>query len=132
MMGGGPFVPGLLNRAVTTHSLAQRSPLVFINGCRSAGAIPEYTSLMGWAGQFMSAGAGAFIGTLWAVRSDSALAFAEAFYDALLTGQTLGLAVRAARLATAADSDPTWLASTVYGDPTATMNIAPGVFAKAT
>jgi len=132
MMGGGPFVPGLLNRAVTTHSLAQRSPLVFINGCRSAGAIPEYTSLMGWAGQFMSAGAGAFIGTLWAVRSDSALAFAEAFYDALLTGQTLGLAVRTARLATAADSDPTWLAYTVYGDPTATMNIAPGVFAKAT
>jgi len=37
-MAGGPFVPTLLNRAVTTRSLAARSPLVFINACRSAGA----------------------------------------------------------------------------------------------
>jgi hypothetical protein len=119
-MGGGPFVPGLLNRAVTTRSLAQRSPLVFINACRTAGAIPEYTRLMGWAEQFMAAGAGAFVGTLWAVRSDSALTFAEAFYDALLAGQTLGQAGRTARLTTAANvSDPTWLAYTVYGDPAA-------------
>jgi len=93
---------------------------VFINACRSAGAIPKYTKLMGWAEQFMAAGAGAFIGTLWAVRSDSALTFAEAFYDALLTGQTLGQAVRTARLTTAANvADPTWLAYTVYGDPAA-------------
>jgi len=119
-IGGGPLIPGLLNRAFMTRSLAQRSPLVFINACRSAGAIPEYTKLMGWAEQFMAAGAGAFIGTLWAVRSDSALTFAEAFYDALLTGQTLGQAVRTARLTTAANvADPTWLAYTVYGDPAA-------------
>jgi hypothetical protein len=125
MMGGGPFVPALLNRSVTTHSLARRNPLVFINACRSAGAVPEYTRLIGWAGQFMSAGAGAFIGTLWPVRSGSALTFAGAFYDALLAGETLGVAVRTARLATAANvSDPTWLAYTVYGDPAAAAEIA--------
>lgn len=121
VMGGGPFIPGLLNRAVTTQSLAGRSPLVFLNACRSAGEIPEYTRLMGWAGQFMAAGAGAFIGTLWAVRSSSALAFAETFYEALLAGQPFGHSVQLARQATAADtSDPTWLAYTAYGDPMAT------------
>jgi len=121
MMGGGPFVPELLNRAVTTQALAERSPLVFINACRSAGAIPEYTRLMGWAGQFMAAGAGAFVGTLWAVRSASALAFAESFYDALLAGHALGKAALMARHTTAADaSDPTWLAYTIYGNPAAT------------
>ena len=124
-MGGGPFVPELLNRAVTTRSLAVTNPLVFINACRSAGEVPEYTRLMGWASQFMAAGAGAFAGTLWAVRSATACAFAEAFYDALLAGQALGHAARAARKATAADAaDPTWLAYAVYGDPEATATVA--------
>ena len=124
-MGGGPFVPELLNRAVTNRSLAVTNPLVFINACRSAGEVPEYTRLMGWASQFMAAGAGAFAGTLWAVRSATACAFAEAFYDALLAGQALGHAARTARKATAADAaDPTWLAYAVYGDPEATATVA--------
>ena len=108
-----------------TRSLAVTNPLVFINACRSAGEVPEYTRLMGWASQFMAAGAGAFAGTLWAVRSATACAFAEAFYDALLAGQALGHAARAARKATAADAaDPTWLAYAVYGDPEATATVA--------
>jgi hypothetical protein len=120
-MAGGPFVPTLLNGAVTTRALAARSPLVFINACRSAGAVPEYTQLLGWAGQFMAAGAGAFIGTLWAVPSDSARVFAEAFYDCLRAGRTLGKAVQEGRQAVAHDTaDPTWLAYSIYGDPAAT------------
>lgn len=119
-MTGGPFVPALLNAAVTTRALAPRSPLIFINACRSAGAVPEYTQLLGWAGQFMAAGAGAFIGTLWAVPSNSARVFAEAFYDCLKAGRTLGRAVQEARQVIARDSaDPTWLAYSVYGDPAA-------------
>ena len=85
-MGGGPFVPLLLKKAVTLQALAGRHPLVFINACRTAGAVPEYMKMMGWAEQFMAAGAGAFVGTLWAVRSDSATKFAEAFYSALTDG----------------------------------------------
>lgn len=119
-MTGGPFVPALLNAAVTTRALAPLSPLIFINACRSAGAVPEYTQLLGWAGQFMAAGAGAFIGTLWAVPSNSARIFAEAFYDRLKAGRTLGRAVQEARQAIANDTaDPTWLAYSVYGDPEA-------------
>jgi propane 2-monooxygenase large subunit len=118
-MVGGPFVPPLLNSAVSRHSLADRSPLIFVNACRSAGAAAEYTRMMGWASQFMAAGAGAFIGTLWPVRSTQASKFAEAFYDALTGGADLGHASLTARQATKDEADPTWLAYTVYGDPTA-------------
>jgi predicted DNA-binding transcriptional regulator YafY len=119
-MDGGAFVPTLLTKAVTKRTLDQWHPLVFINACRSAGSTPEYTRIMGWAQRFMAAGAGAFAGTLWAVRSESAATFAEAFYAALRAGIPLGEASRQARVETDRDhDDPTWLAYTVYGDPAA-------------
>jgi CHAT domain-containing protein len=119
-MKGGPFVPLLLNKAVSRRTLEARHPLVFMNACRTAGAVPEYTHMMGWAQQFMAAGSGAFAGTLWAVRSESASTFAETFYGALVDGNNLGDACRLARLEASRDSaDPTWLAYSVYGHPSA-------------
>ncbi|MGP0024429.1 MAG: CHAT domain-containing protein [Streptosporangiaceae bacterium] len=118
-MAGGAFVPRLLNSAVGRRCLAGRSPLVFINACRSAGVSPEYTQMMSWASQFMAAGAGAFIGTLWPVRSSRASVFAETFYGALTEGENLGWASMIARNATKEGGDPTWLAYTTYGDPAA-------------
>jgi hypothetical protein len=119
-MSGGPFVPMLLNKAVTRRVLAGQDPLIFINACSSAGAVPEYTRMMGWAQQFMAAGAGAFVGTLWAVSSTAAQVFAETFYAALAAGNSLGEASRHARAETGRDhDDPTWLAYSVYGDPAA-------------
>jgi hypothetical protein len=118
-MAGGALVPQLLNSAVGRRCLAARSPLIFVNACRSAGVSAEYTQMMGWASQFMAAGAGAFLGTLWPVRSSRASMFAEAFYAALVAGADLGRASLAARQATKDDADPTWLAYTVYGDPAA-------------
>ena len=124
-MGGGLFVPELLNKAVTLRSLAARHPLVFINACRSARAVPEYTRMMGWAEQFMAAGAGAFIGTMWAVRSESAAVFAETFYGALADGSRLGQACQRARQEISGDPvDPTWLAYSVFGDPAAQAVVA--------
>lgn len=79
----------------------------------------EYTQMMGWASQFMAAGAGAFLGTLWPVRSSRASSFAEAFYAVLMTGEDLGQATLTARKAAKDDADPTWLAYSCYGDPTA-------------
>jgi len=117
-MKGGSFRPVLLNRAVQTRILAAERPLVFVNACRSAGAEPEYIHPVSWASQFMAAGAGAFLGTLWSVRSPSASLFAETFYSRFLEDTcTLGEATMAARAAVHDDSeDPTWLAYTVYGD----------------
>jgi hypothetical protein len=117
-MNGGPFVPGLLNSAMVGHSLAARRPLVFLNACRTAGTAPEYSRMTGFAQQFMAAGAGAFVGTLWPVRSDSATVFAQAFYTLLHNGEPLGRAAMLARRTAIRDEpDPTWLAYTVYGDP---------------
>lgn len=120
-MDGGRFKPALLAEAGIRKLLQEAGPLVFINACRSAGVAPTYTRMLGWAQQFMSSGAGAFVGILWAVRSDSSARFATAFYRSSAGGATLGAAALAARRERQDDPlDPTWLAYTVYGDPYAT------------
>lgn len=117
-MDDGILEPWMLSSAQAARSLAPSQPAIFINACRSAGAAPGYTDMTGWAQHFMSAGAGAFIGTLWAVRSTGSADFATAFYRSLADGLPLGEAARAARTARHGDLlDPTWLAYTVYGDP---------------
>ena len=50
---------------------------MFLNGCRTAGEIAGFAQFDRSADKFMGAGAGAFIGSLWAVRSSSAKLFAE-------------------------------------------------------
>ena len=122
-LDGGPLRPGDLSYARQRHAFGSVSPLVFFNGCRTAGEIPGFTQMIGWAEEFMGAGAGAFIGSLWAVRSTSARTFAEKFYNALVCeGQSLGVASLRARQAIMADEgDPTWLAYTVYGNPSASV-----------
>ena len=123
-MEGGAFVPLMLNSTAERRRLAGRHPLVFVNACRSAGVAPEYTRMTGWASQFLRAGAGAFVGTLWPVSSDRAAGFAEAFYAELTAGAALGTASQRARRAVADAADPTWLAYTTYGDPAATISRA--------
>jgi hypothetical protein len=125
-MAEGPLTPTDLAMAVQQRSLRDQAPLVFLNACRTAGEIPGLIGTMGWARQFMAAGAGAFLGTLWAVRSGTAQRFARAFYELLVTaGLPLGQAALQARRAVAAeDGDPTWLAYSVYGH--AATAVAPG------
>jgi hypothetical protein len=124
-MADGPFDPVDLAPAAQLRTLRPHHPLVFFNACRSAGEIDWFGESLGWAPQFLNAGAGAFVGTLWPVRSRSALQFAEAFYDQLITHhQTLGQASLVARR-TVRDlhgGDPTWLAYAVYGSPAATAH----------
>ncbi|MGW1001855.1 CHAT domain-containing protein [Streptomyces sp. NPDC002520] len=126
-MADGDFQPIDLATAAQTGRLQAHHPLVFFNACRSTGGIPWFNDTLSWAQQFMKAGAGAFIGTLWPVRSDSAMQFAKAFYDQLLdVGQPLGQASLAARHASRdLDGDPTWLAYAVYGSPAATATRGP-------
>jgi hypothetical protein len=120
----GMLRPTDLSLVVQRRALELSSPLIFLNACRSAGEVHGLSDLSGWASQFLRAGAGAFIGTLWAVRSGTAREFAQEFYR-LLNGpepQPLGSAVLAARRSVAEESgDPTWLAYTVYGNPFATV-----------
>lgn len=123
-MSDGPLRPVDLAAAVQTNGLADAGPLVFFNACRTAGQVPGLLKMMGWAQQFMAAGAGAFLGSLWAVRSRSASEFADAFYESFVSRRLpLGEASMAARQRIITeDGDPTWLAYTVYGNPAATVS----------
>ena len=125
-LDGGQLRPSDLAVAVQQSGLAAASPLVFFNACRTAGEVQGLVQMMGWAKQFMGAGASAFIGSLWAVRSPTAKAFAQEFYRALITDQLpLGTASLQARRAISGDAgDPTWLAYTVYGNPSASVTDA--------
>ncbi|MGQ4419482.1 CHAT domain-containing protein, partial [Streptomyces sp. SAS_269] len=128
-MADGPFDPIDLASAAQLRTLQPHRPLVFFNACRSAGEIDWFGESLGWAPKFLTAGAGAFVGTLWPVRSQSALQFAEAFYDELIAeGQPLGPASLAARqtIRDLHGGDPTWLAYAVYGSPTATAHTTEG------
>jgi hypothetical protein len=122
-LDGGPLRPSDLSYARQRRAFEPARPLVFLNGCRTAGEIPGFTQMIGWASEFMGAGAGAFVGSLWPVRSASARTFAAEFYRALVCGgESLGTASLRARQAIAADEgDPTWLAYTVYGNPSASI-----------
>ncbi|MFD0356287.1 CHAT domain-containing protein [Streptomyces sp. NPDC127110] len=126
-MADGAFDPIDLSAAIQLRSLRPHHPLVFFNACRSAGEIDWFGSSLGWAPQFMGAGAGAFVGTLWPVRSSSALLFADAFYQELIARRRpLGAASLAARQAiTDQEGDPTWLAYAVYGNPAAVAAAPP-------
>jgi hypothetical protein len=117
-----PFTTTSLETARINRTLRASAPLVFINACRSAGAAATYNGLDSWAEAFMAAGAGVFVGSLWAVSDGVAREFSEEFYHQLKGGLNLGQAVTAARRCAARQAgDPTWLAYTVYGDPRATL-----------
>jgi DNA-directed RNA polymerase specialized sigma24 family protein len=122
VMGGVPFEPVFLREHQGRY--ADTSPLVFLNACRSDVQSPSYTVLDGWARAFLNTGAGAFVGTSWVVRDETAGQFAQTFYDSLLGPRPhcLGEALQEARKAIRdAPGDPTWLAYTLYGDTTAAI-----------
>jgi CHAT domain-containing protein len=125
--GPARFEPAYMTMAAIDRTLARSGPLVFINACRAAGLAPSYHHLDGWASSFMAAGAGAFIGSQWAVADETAREFALAVYGELGAGVPLGQAVQYARLAISGKpTDPTWLAYSVYGHPQAAVRAAGG------
>lgn len=110
----------------TRKRLARGRPLVFLNACSSAAPTTLWTGSTSWASLFLEAGAGAFIGSLWLVRDETAHQFANAFHEAAKAGATLGRALQRARKEACNDpSDPTRFAYTLFGDPQAKLgNIA--------
>jgi CHAT domain-containing protein len=103
--------------------------LVFVNCCHSAAhdpaqtltrSRPELVSFAaGVADALIRQGVRCVVAAGWAVDDEPAEAFAVAFYEALLQGQTFAQAVHEARKA-AFNKDPrskTWAAYQCYGDP---------------
>jgi CHAT domain/Clp amino terminal domain, pathogenicity island component len=111
---GGLLLHGrdlLDDRALQGTAKIGAPPVVFLNGCSSAGdAVSLCTS-------FMVLGAKAVIGTRHEVEADSAQEFAEQFYRRLLDGATAGAAVRDARRYLLERRDAGWASFLLYGDP---------------
>jgi hypothetical protein len=118
------FEPESLNEFIVGGpAWAEDAPLVFLNACGTDQPHRTFTSFSTWAGKFFHAGAGAFVGSMWDIRSDSARVFAERFYEALVQErQSLAQAAYRARQRTRETTrDPTWLAYAVHGHHLATV-----------
>lgn len=92
-------------------------PIVFLNACQLGAGAMGLTGMGGWAQRFVTSGAGAFLGAYWSVFDQSALHFAEEFYQELIKGRPIGEAVLAARKKVRDSGDPTWLAYTLFAHP---------------
>ena len=119
-----PFSPGSLElsgddaftldlmEAISDESMRRFRPVIFLNACGSADAGGGQTLFDRWASAFIKRGAGAFIGSLWNIRSVTANKFGVEVYRSVQTGEaaTLGKAVDLARKRSVRDpSDPTRL-----------------------
>jgi hypothetical protein len=77
----------LLVTAIRLPTFAiKRGSLIFANSCGSGAARLQFGEFLSFGWEFYLKGSSVFIGTLGTVRSDSAIAFAAAFYDALIDG----------------------------------------------
>lgn len=100
--------------------------LVFANACGSGqgvGASDAAAVLLGpmpLANAFLLAGVRHYLGTSWEIPDAASATFAAAFYESLLTGAPIGVAVRSARLACLAEygeGSVIWASYLLYGDP---------------
>ncbi len=113
--------------AQTIQRTLRGRPLIFLNACESGREVMvdgevSYTASEseGLASSFILGGALGIIGTLWPIFDEGAAEFASTFYEGLLAGQSLGEAVRLARLRVreSRPHDVTWASFVLYGDPT--------------
>lgn len=119
VLQGDPLFPSDLTRR-RAQGMRRERPLVFLNTCHGARVGFNLTGLGGWAQRLVDhLGVTAFVGALWEVNDELASRFAQAFYEELWAGKTLGEAFHSARQQVRAmqSENPTWLAYTLYGDP---------------
>ena len=101
--------------------------LIFSNACQSARTeewdIKEHfqDEIFGLANAFILSGVKHYMGTFWEIPDEPGSRFALEFYKALLSGMTIGRAVRESRLALIrqyGEETIVWGSYILYGDPT--------------
>ena len=126
LSGDNAFTLDLME-AVPYESMQRFRPVIFLNACGSADTGGQ-TLFDRWASAFIKRGAGAFIGSLWNIRSVTANKFGVEVYRSVQAGEasTLGQAVDLARKRSVSDpSDPTRLAYALYGKDDAQIRLGP-------
>jgi CHAT domain-containing protein len=93
-------------------------PIVFANACETgrlgAGVDQSWSGL---AAAFIARGAVNYLGSLWPVFDEGSRRVAELFYEGVCRGETVGEALRQARLDAFARNDLTWAAFVLFGCP---------------
>jgi len=119
-MEDGPFTVAELSPRIA-DSMRLTRPLIFFNGCQTGRIGFVLTDLGSWGARLVELGCGAFVGTLWLVRDESAVAFATAFYARLSKGFPIGEALQQSRQVVRKQfpNDPTWLAYCCFANPLA-------------
>jgi class 3 adenylate cyclase/CHAT domain-containing protein/tetratricopeptide (TPR) repeat protein len=101
--------------------------LIFSNACQSARTeewtLNEYfqNEIFGLANAFLLSGVKHYVGTFWEILDEPSSRFALEFYKHLLSGITVGDAVREARVALIreyGEETIVWASYLLYGDPT--------------
>lgn len=123
LQGQYPMTPNMFVGPELEQHIRSARPGFMFNICHSGRMGWDLVELGGWANTLISEGAGLFVGTLWAVNDQSALKFAQTFYQSLLKGSTVADAVYQSRLAICKPGDPTWLAYSVYAHPNAKVHV---------
>lgn len=103
---------GCLDSHTIKENLKGR-PIVFINGCKSAGIVD--TAL---AEAFLQGGALGYIGTLWDIHDVAAAQLAINFYTNSLRYYTVGEALRMAKERAFQENSVAWACFILFGDPT--------------
>jgi len=108
-----------VDRDSSRMGIGKHHPLVFLNACQlgSEGMVLSLGS--GWPQAFLDVGASAFIGPLWSVQDQSARDAATHFYEELRLGKSMGEALQTMRKKWLDGGSVTFLAYTLYGDPSA-------------
>jgi hypothetical protein len=100
--------------------LSENAPsVVFVDSCLSAARIQYGTTSI--ASSFLNAGVKNYVGALWPVSDRGAAMLASDFYRLMIYGNTIGEALRKARLASFAKwqyNDVVWSSYILFGDPT--------------
>ncbi|MGA1876096.1 MAG: CHAT domain-containing protein [bacterium] len=101
--------------------------LIFSNACQSARTedwlVKEHfqDKIFGLANAFLLAGVKHYVGTFWEILDEPSSRFAQDFYKYLLSGLTIGEALREARLSSIkkyGEETIVWSSYLLYGDPT--------------
>lgn len=105
--------------------------MVFSNACQS-GQTEEWKladnfeqEIYGLANAFLLSGVQHYVGTFWEILDAPSQHFSSAFYKAIMEGESVGLAVRAARQALIqryGDENIVWASYMLYGDPSFTYH----------
>jgi CHAT domain len=115
LLRDGPCYARDIQTALTQNPLL----IVFVDSCLSASRLQYGTTSI--ASSFFEAGVKNYVGALWPVSDNGAAMFASDFYRLVIYGNSIGEALRRARLASFSKwqyTDIVWSSYILYGDPT--------------